>query len=115
MLPLRLDGKKEDRAFLDEITQFLALEQQLQHYPSHLSGGQQQRAAIARALVSKPAIILADEPTGNLDRLNSDKVIDLLKKTSEAFCQTIVMITHNPEIAQRADAIIRMEDGKIYA
>ena len=115
VLPLRLDGKKEDRAFLDEITQFLALEQKLQHYPSHLSGGQQQRAAIARALVSKPAIILADEPTGNLDRLNSDKVIDLLKKPSEAFCQTIVMITHNPEIAQRADAIIRMEDGKIYA
>ena len=84
-------------------------------YPASLSGGQQQRVAIARALVSKPAIILADEPTGNLDSLTSDKVIGLLKMTSEKFRQTIVMITHNPEIAEKADVQIRIEDGKIHS
>ncbi len=113
VLPVRLDGKTEDRGFLDEIVRFLELDGKLQNYPSHLSGGQQQRVAIARALVSKPAIILADEPTGNLDSRTSDKVIDLLKMTSEKFHQTIVMITHNPEIAQKADKRIRIEDGKI--
>ena len=115
VLPVRLDGKTEDRPFLNEIVQFLELEQKLSNYPSHLSGGQQQRVAIARALVSKPAIILADEPTGNLDSRTSDKVIELLKLTSEKFRQTIVMITHNPEIAQKADVRIRIEDGKIAA
>lgn len=115
VLPVRLDGKTEDREFLDEIVHFLELDGKLQNYPGHLSGGQQQRVAIARALVSKPAIILADEPTGNLDSRTSDKVINLLKMTSEKFHQTIVMITHNPEIAQKADRRIRIEDGKIKA
>ena len=113
VLPVRLDGKIEDQKFLDEIVHFLELEGKLSNFPSHLSGGQQQRVAIARALVSKPAIILADEPTGNLDSRTSDKVIDLLKMTSEKFRQTIVMITHNPEIAEKADVRIRIEDGKI--
>ncbi len=115
VLPVRLDGKKEDEAFLREVSSFLSLDGKLANYPSHLSGGQQQRVAIARALVSKPAIILADEPTGNLDSHTSDKVIDLLKMTSEKFHQTIVMITHNPEIAEKADVRIRIEDGKIHA
>lgn len=113
VLPVRLDGKNEDKKFLKEIVRFLELDGKLSNYPSHLSGGQQQRVAIARALVSKPAIILADEPTGNLDSRTSDKVIDLLKMTSEKFNQTIVMITHNPEIAEKADVRIRIEDGKI--
>lgn len=115
VLPVRLDGKKEDEAFLREIVSFLELDGKLKNYPSHLSGGQQQRVAIARALVSKPAIILADEPTGNLDSRTSDKVVDLLKMTSEKFHQTIVMITHNPEIAAQADRVIRIEDGQIVA
>ncbi len=115
VLPVRLDGKTEDKGFLKEIARFLELDGKLQNYPSHLSGGQQQRVAIARALISKPAIILADEPTGNLDSRTSDKVIGLLKMTSEKFCQTIVMITHNPEIAKKADVRIRIEDGKIQS
>lgn len=115
VLPVRLDGKTEDKRFLNEIIGFLELDGKLQNYPSHLSGGQQQRVAIARALVSKPAIILADEPTGNLDSHTSQKVIDLLKMTSEKFNQTIVMITHNPEIAGKADVRIRIEDGRIQA
>ena len=115
VLPVRLDGKKEDEAFLREIVSFLELDGKLKNYTSHLSGGQQQRVAIARALVSKPAIILADEPTGNLDSRTSDKVVDLLKMTSKKFHQTIVMITHNPEIAEKADVRIRIEDGKIHA
>ena len=115
VLPVRLDGKTEDKGFLEEIVRFLELDEKLQNYPSHLSGGQQQRVAIARALVSKPAIILADEPTGNLDSRTSDKVIGLLKMTGEKFCQTIVMITHNPEIAKKADVRIRIEDGKIQS
>lgn len=113
VLPVRLDGKTEDKKFLKEIVHFLELDGKLSNYPSHLSGGQQQRVAIARALISKPAIILADEPTGNLDSRTSDKVIDLLKMTSEKFNQTIVMITHNPEIAEKADVRIHIEDGKI--
>lgn len=115
VLPVRLDGKKEDQALLKEIVHFLELDGKMANYPSHLSGGQQQRVAIARALISKPAIILADEPTGNLDTTTSDKVIDLLKMTSKKFNQTIVMITHNPEIAKKADKRIRIEDGKIKA
>lgn len=113
VLPVRLDGRTEDAKFLEQIVRFLELEGKLKNYPSHLSGGQQQRVAIARALISKPAIILADEPTGNLDSRTSDKVIDLLKATAEKFRQTIVMITHNPEIAKKADVRIRIEDGKI--
>lgn len=113
VLPVRLDGKMEDKEFLDQIVHFMELDGKLAKYPSHLSGGQQQRVAIARALISKPAIILADEPTGNLDSRTGDKVIDLLKMTSETFHQTIVMITHNPEIARKADKRIRIEDGKI--
>lgn len=113
VLPVRLDGRTEDAKFLEQIVWFLELEGKLKNYPSHLSGGQQQRVAIARALISKPAIILADEPTGNLDSRTSDKVIDLLKMTADKFRQTIVMITHNPEIAEKADVRIRIEDGKI--
>ena len=113
VLPVRLDGKKEDKKFLKEIVNFLELDGKLSNYPSHLSGGQQQRVAIARALITKPALLLCDEPTGNLDSRTSDKVIDLLKMTSEKFHQTIVMITHNPEIAQKADRRIRIEDGRI--
>ena len=113
VLPVRLDGRTEDAAFLEEIVNFLELDGKLKNYPSHLSGGQQQRVAIARALISKPAIILADEPTGNLDSRTGDKVIDLLKCTAEKFSQTIVMITHNPQIAEKADLRIRIEDGRI--
>ncbi len=113
VLPVRLDGKKEDKELLNKIAHFLDLDGKLKKYPSHMSGGQQQRVAIARALISKPAIILADEPTGNLDSKTTDKVIDLLKMTSETFKQTIVMITHNPEIAEKADRKIRIEDGRI--
>lgn len=114
VLPVRLDGKTEDREFLDEIVHFLELDGKLQNYPGHLSGGQQQRVAIARALAGKPAIILADEPTGNLDSKTSEEVIELLKVTSKKYNQTIVMITHNPEIAMQADRCIRIEDGRIY-
>lgn len=113
LLPIRLDGRKEDKAYLDEIIRTLGLEQKLENLPNNLSGGQQQRVAIARALAAKPAIILADEPTGNLDSKTSQDVLSLLKVTSERFCQTIVMITHNEEIAQLADRIIRIEDGRI--
>lgn len=113
VLPVRLDGKEEDGDFLKEIVRFLELDEKLANYPSHLSGGQQQRVAIARALVSKPAIILADEPTGNLDSRTSQDVMSLLKVTSQRFAQTIVMITHNEEIAQMAGRIIRIEDGRI--
>lgn len=115
VLPVRLDGKKEDKKFLKEIVHFLELDGKLSNYPSHLSGGQQQRVAIARALITKPALLLCDEPTGNLDSRTSDKVIDLLKMTSEKFHQTIVMITHNPGIAQKADRRIRIEDGRIQS
>lgn len=115
VLPVRLDGKKEDKKFLKEIVNFLELDGKLSNYPSHLSGGQQQRVAIARAFITKPALLLCDEPTGNLDSRTSDKVIDLLKMTSEKFHQTIVMITHNPEIAQKADRRIRIEDGRIQS
>lgn len=115
VLPVRLDGKKEDKKFLKEIVNFLELDGKLSNYPSHLSGGQQQRVAIARALITKPALLLCDEPTGSLDSRTSEKVIDLLKMTSEKFHQTIVMITHNPEIAQKADRRIRIEDGRIQS
>ena len=112
-MPVDLDGDTVDKNFLDEVVQMLALGDKLQNMPNNLSGGQQQRVAIARALVSKPAIILADEPTGNLDSKTSSDVLGLLKVTSQKFHQTIVMITHNSEIAQLADRIVRIEDGKI--
>ena len=113
VLPVELDGDTVDAQFLDEIVHLLALEEKLQNMPGNLSGGQQQRVAIARALITKPAIILADEPTGNLDSRTSADVLGLLRRTSDAFNQTIVMITHNPEIAQLADRIVRIEDGKL--
>lgn len=113
VLPVELDGDTVDKAFLDEVVRMLSLEEKLNSMPSNLSGGQQQRVAIARALVSKPAIVLADEPTGNLDSRTSNDVLGLLKATSSKFRQTLVMITHNNEIAQLADRIIRIEDGKI--
>ena len=113
VLPIQLDGQKPDAAYVDQIIETLGLEKKLRNLPNNLSGGQQQRVAIARALAAKPAIILADEPTGNLDSRTSQDVMALLKITSQKFVQTIVMITHNEEIAQMADRIIRIEDGKI--
>lgn len=113
VLPIGLDGNQPDKEYVDKIITTLGLESKLQNLPSNLSGGQQQRVAIARALASKPAIILADEPTGNLDSKTSQDVLSLLKVTSDSFEQTIVMITHNEEIAQLASRIIRIEDGKI--
>ena len=115
ILPLKLDGRKADQEYVNEITSVLDLNRKLKSLPNQLSGGQQQRVAIARALVTKPAIILADEPTGNLDSATSQDVLGLLKVTSTKFCQTIIMITHNEEIAQLAERIIRIEDGKIVA
>lgn len=112
VLPVELDGDTVDNRFMDEVVKMLALDGKLNSMPNNLSGGQQ-RVAIARALVSKPAIILADEPTGNLDSRTSSDVLGLLKVTSQKFHQTLVMITHNNEIAQLADRIIRIEDGKI--
>lgn len=113
VLPVELDGDKVDKKFMGEVVRMLALEDKLNNLPNNLSGGQQQRVAIARALISKPAIVLADEPTGNLDSRTSSDVLGLLKVTSQKFHQTLVMITHNSEIAQLADRIIRIEDGKI--
>lgn len=113
VLPIQLDGKEPDKKYIDSIIQTLGLSEKLDNLPNNLSGGQQQRVAIARALAAKPAIILADEPTGNLDSKTSQDVMGLLKITGERFSQTIVMITHNEEIAQMADRIIRIEDGKI--
>lgn len=113
VLPVQLDGGKPDKEYVDNIIETLGLESKLDNLPNNLSGGQQQRVAIARALASKPAIILADEPTGNLDSKTSQDVLGLLKITGEKFHQTIVMITHNEEIAQLADRIIRIEDGQI--
>lgn len=113
MLPIELDGAKADEAYVARIVEILGLKGRLKSMPGELSGGQQQRVAIARALASKPAIILADEPTGNLDSKTGLDVISLLKMTSAKFSQTIVMITHNEEIAQMADRMIRIEDGKV--
>ena len=113
VLPIGLDGNSPDEAYINKIIKTLGLEKKMQNLSNHLSGGQQQRVAIARALASKPAIILADEPTGNLDSRTSQDVLGLLKVTSEQFKQTIVMITHDEEIAQMADRIVRIEDGKI--
>ena len=113
VLPVELDGDQVDNKYMQEVVQMLDLEDKLNNMPNNLSGGQQQRVAIARALVSKPAIVLADEPTGNLDSRTSSDVLGLLKVSSNKFHQTLVMITHNNEIAQLADRIVRIEDGKI--
>ena len=113
VLPIELDGEKPDKAFIDQIVRMLGLKGKLDNLPNNLSGGQQQRVAIARALATKPAIILADEPTGNLDSRTSQEVLGLLKMTSRQLHQTIVMITHNNELAQLADRIVRIEDGRV--
>jgi len=113
VMTVQLDGKKPDERFIQEVVALLGLEKKLENMPNTLSGGQQQRVSIARALAAKPAIILADEPTGNLDHKTSDEVVELLRVTSRKFHQTIVMITHNPEIACQADRCIQIEDGKV--
>jgi putative ABC transport system ATP-binding protein len=113
VLPVQLDGNEPDEAYIHQILSVLGLEKKLGNLPNNLSGGQQQRVAMARALAAKPAIILADEPTGNLDSRTSLDVMGLLKVTSRQFRQTIVIITHNEEIAQMADRIIHIEDGRI--
>ena len=113
VLPIQLDGRAVDEAFVREVVATLGLEKKLQSLPSQLSGGQQQRVAIARALAAKPAILLADEPTGNLDSKTSQDVLGLMKVTGQKFGQTMVMITNNEEIAQMADRIVRIEDGRI--
>ena len=113
VLPVELDGRKVDQAYVEEVIATLGLDKKLQNLPGQLSGGQQQRVAIARALATKPAILLADEPTGNLDSRTSQDVLGLMKVTGQKFAQTMVMITHNEEIAQMADRIVRIEDGRI--
>ena len=113
VLPIQLDGGRVDEAYVKQVIEALGLEQKLDRLPSQLSGGQQQRVAIARALAAKPAILLADEPTGNLDSRTSQDVLSLMKTTGQKFAQTMVMITHNEEIAQLSDRIVRIEDGRI--
>ena len=113
VLPIQLDGGRVDETYVDQVIEALGLEQMLDRLPNQLSGGQQQRVAIARALATKPAILLADEPTGNLDSRTSQDVLSLMKVTGQKFAQTMVMITHNEEIAQLADRIVRIEDGRI--
>ena len=115
VLPIELDGEKPDKDFIKMIVKMLGLTEKRNNLPNNLSGGQQQRVAIARALATKPAIVLADEPTGNLDSRTSQEVLGLIKTTSRQFHQTVVMITHNDEIAQLADRIVRIEDGRIVA
>ncbi|SHH01922.1 putative ABC transport system ATP-binding protein [Anaerosphaera aminiphila DSM 21120] len=113
ILPVKLDGTKVDEEYLKQVTELLGIADKLKNKPSTLSGGQQQRVAIARALITKPQIVLADEPTGNLDSKTSEEVISLLKMTSYTLNQTLIVITHNDAIAQLADRIVRIEDGKI--
>ena len=115
VLPIELDGNKVDKGYVEELIETLGIREKLQNLPGQLSGGQQQRVAIARALAAKPAIVLADEPTGNLDSRTSQDVLGLLKVTGEKFGQTIVMITHNQDLAQLADRIVRIEDGMIQS
>ena len=113
VLPVELDGDQVDKKYMQEVVRMLGLEDKLNNMPNNLSGGQQQRVAIARALITKPAIVLADEPTGNLDSKTSAEVLGLIKRTSAEFRQTVVMITHNNDIARLANRIVRIEDGKI--
>ena len=113
IFPVLLDNKKPDKEYLDELLEVLSLSERRNHLPSQLSGGQQQRVAICRALFTRPSLILADEPTGNLDSKNTDEVMRLLKETSRRYGQTIVMITHSPAIAQSADRILRVSDGML--
>ena len=112
-LPLKLDNREVDKNKLDEMIKLLGLEDRKTHLPNELSGGQEQRTSIGRAMITSPAIILADEPTGNLDSKSSDEIVALLKKSNRDYKQTIIMITHNMEIAKIADRVIRIEDGKI--
>ena len=112
-LPLKLDGREVDEQKLNELLKILGIENRRTHLPNELSGGQQQRTSIGRALITNPAIVLADEPTGNLDSKSSDEIVELLKKSNKEYNQTIIMITHNMEIAKCADRILRIEDGKI--
>lgn len=112
-LPLELDGRKPDKGDLNEMLELLGLENRKAHLPSQLSGGQQQRVSIGRALITRPSLILADEPTGNLDSKSSEEIVSLLKKTNKKYNQTIIMITHNLEIAKMADRVITIEDGRI--
>ncbi len=114
-LPLELDGKKADEETLNAMLQDLGLEHRVEHLPNELSGGQQQRVSIGRALISNPAIVLADEPTGNLDSKSSDEIVELLKNSNRKYKQTIIMITHNLEIAGIADRILRIEDGRLVS
>ena len=113
MLPLKLDNREVNKEKLDELLKILGLENRKNHLPNQLSGGQQQRTSIGRAMITNPAIILADEPTGNLDSKASEEIVELLKKSNRDYKQTIIMITHNMEIAKIADRIIKIEDGKI--
>ena len=112
-LPLDLDGRKPNKEYLNSLIKLLGLENRKNHLPNELSGGQQQRTSIGRAMITNPTIILADEPTGNLDSKSSDEIVELLKKSNKEYKQTIIMITHNMEIAKCADRIIQIEDGKI--
>ena len=114
-LPMTFEGERLDKKYIDEIVDFLGLSKRINHFPSELSGGQQQRVAIARALATQPALILADEPTGNLDTKTTEEVMTLLQKSVKKYNQTLVMITHNPNIANKADRIIEVEDGRIIS
>ena len=112
-MPLKLDQRKVDKQFLEEVTGLLRLEDKLKKYPCELSGGEQQRAAIARCLLARPQIIFADEPTGNLDKKTGEDTLDLLQQCSEQFGQTLIVVTHDLEIARQADVIVHIEDGKV--
>ena len=114
-LPLLLDGQKPDQAQLQQMVATLGLSNRLRHLPNQLSGGQQQRVSIGRALIANPAIVLADEPTGNLDSKNSQEILDLLKLSNKIYQQTVIIITHDPSIALKADRILRIEDGRIVS
>ena len=113
MLPCELDGRKPDEAILRELAATLGLEKRMKHLPNELSGGQQQRVAIGRALITRPAILLADEPTGNLDSRSSNEIMELLKEANRRYKQTIIMITHNLELAKQADRVLAIEDGRV--
>ena len=113
LIPLSLDGQKADEAYLNEIAETMGIADRLSHYPHQLSGGQQQRVAIARAMITKPAVILADEPTGNLDSASGNEILSLLKTTIKKYDQTLILITHDMNVAEKADRIITIKDGKI--